>query len=166
MRCSVRSLACFLLSGSRRSIRSSISGVRGVKSLPLLPLELEAADADPPRRIPELSASLPWSLDLVPCCLRGANMFCCSTELLSGFVPTLSLMDFSLVQGCQTLGGWHPWAVPPPVVVALDDGVPVVVAPVGCTPLPLGGKYTVGAWCSPRHISAMLMSSSMYSSQV
>jgi hypothetical protein len=54
VRYSVRSRACFPLSGSRRSRRSSISGVRGIDSLPLLTLELEATDAEPPLSIPEL----------------------------------------------------------------------------------------------------------------
>ena len=61
VRCSVRSRACFPLSGSRRSIRSSISGVRGIGPLPLLSLELEAPDAVPPLSMPELSASLTTS---------------------------------------------------------------------------------------------------------
>ncbi len=47
VRCSVRSRACFPLSGSRRSMSCKISGVRGIGSLPLLPLELEAVE-DPP----------------------------------------------------------------------------------------------------------------------
>jgi hypothetical protein len=35
---------------------SKISGVRGIGSLPLLPLELEAAEEDPPLSIPKLIA--------------------------------------------------------------------------------------------------------------
>jgi hypothetical protein len=34
----------------------------------------------------------------------------------------------------------------PPVVVAHVADVPADVAHVGCTPLPLGGRYAVGAW--------------------
>ncbi len=75
VRCSVRSRACFPLSGSRRSSSSRISGVRGIGSLPLLPLELEAADVDPLLRIQELRFKLPCSLEFAPCCLRGANLF-------------------------------------------------------------------------------------------
>jgi hypothetical protein len=59
VRCSARSRACFPLSGSRRFRRSKICGVRGIGSLPLLPLELEVPDAVSPLSMLELSASLP-----------------------------------------------------------------------------------------------------------
>ncbi len=75
VRCFVRIRACFPLSGSRRSSSSKISGVRGIGSLPLFPLELEATDADPPLSIPELRSSLAMSHEFAPCCLRGANLF-------------------------------------------------------------------------------------------
>ena len=78
VRCSARRRACFPLSGSRRSSRRKMSGVRGMGSLPLLPFALDAADVDPPLSILELRASLPRSPDSLPCCLRGANLFVCS----------------------------------------------------------------------------------------
>ena len=75
VRCSVRSRACFPLSGSRRSRSSRISGVREIGSLPLLLLELKAANVDTRLRIPELRFKLPRSPEFASCCLRGANLF-------------------------------------------------------------------------------------------
>ena len=73
--CSVRSRACFRLSGSRRFRSSRISGVRGIGSLPPFPLELEADDVDPLLRIPEVRSSLTRSPEFAPYCLRGAKLF-------------------------------------------------------------------------------------------
>ncbi len=74
--CFVRGRDCFPLSGSRRFSKSMIFGVRGTTSLPLLPLELDVADADPPLSMLELRFSLTRSPDSLPCCLRGANLLC------------------------------------------------------------------------------------------
>ena len=88
----------FLLCFSRRSNRSRISGVRGMDSLPLLPLELEAAEDDPPRSMPEVRSSLTLSPIALPSCLRGANMFCSSV----GYMLSKTLTPRALG---RTVGG-------------------------------------------------------------
>jgi len=50
--------------------------VSGIGSLPLMPLALEEADADPSLRMPELRASMFRPPDILPCSLDGVNMFC------------------------------------------------------------------------------------------
>jgi len=74
--CSVRSLACFLFSGSSLSRRCSISGVSGIGSLPLLFLALECVP-DALDNEPKLSQSLSLSLVPLPCSARGSNLFMC-----------------------------------------------------------------------------------------
>ena len=72
----MRSLACFPLSGSSLSRRCKISGVSGIGSLPVLPLALEEAEADPSLRIPELRGSLFLPLDMLAWSPSGVNLFC------------------------------------------------------------------------------------------
>jgi hypothetical protein len=86
------SLVCLPLSGSRRFNRSIISGVRGICSLPLIPLELEAAEEDPPLIMHEVRSSPTLSTIPMPCCLRGAYMFYCFVGyMLSYNVPPQAL---------------------------------------------------------------------------
>jgi hypothetical protein len=54
VKCSVRSLACFPLSGSNLSKRCRISGVSGIGSLPLMSRALEEAEDDPSLRMHQL----------------------------------------------------------------------------------------------------------------
>ena len=58
-------------------------------SLPLLPLELEAAEEAPPRSMPEVRSSLTMSAVSLPRCLRGANLFV--GYMLSETVPPRAL---------------------------------------------------------------------------
>ena len=67
VKCSVSRRACLPLSGSRRSSRCRISGVRGIGSLPLLPLEPDVAEFAPDTD-PKLSLSLSLSAAPLPCC--------------------------------------------------------------------------------------------------
>ena len=48
----------------------------GMGSLPLLPLAMEEADADPPLRMHELKSSLYLPLDTLAWYPRGSNLFC------------------------------------------------------------------------------------------
>jgi len=54
----------------------------------LTSLELEAAEEDPPRSMPEVSSSMTLSNVSLPCCLRGAYLFCSYVGyMLSEIVP-------------------------------------------------------------------------------
>ena len=53
-----------------------ISGVRGMDSLPLMPLELHVADDVPPLSMSELRASLSLPPETLPFSLRGENLLC------------------------------------------------------------------------------------------
>ena len=65
VRCSVRSLACFHLSGYNLSKRCNIFSVSGIGSLPLLPMAEEEAEADPSMRMPGLRGSLFLPVDMM-----------------------------------------------------------------------------------------------------
>ena len=71
VKCSVRSLAYFPLSGSSLSRRCSISGVSGIGSLPLLLLTLYCV-LDAPDSEPKLRRSLSLSLVSLPCSAIGS----------------------------------------------------------------------------------------------
>ena len=73
---SVNSLVRLPLSGSSLSNNCSISGVKGMGSLPSLPLELDVADVDPPLSLQELRTSLPFPPDTLPVSPRGSNRLC------------------------------------------------------------------------------------------
>jgi len=123
---------------------NTISGVRGIGSLLLLPLELEA-DVDPPLRIPEVRTTLPWSPEFAPCCRRGANLFWCSTELFHVCVPPPSLMGYVGGSGMTNLRRVAPVGVVPPGAVVPAAAAPSVGALVSGTPLPPVGISVVGA---------------------
>jgi hypothetical protein len=53
-----------------------ISGVSGIRSLPLSPLALEEDEADSSVRMPELRGSLFLPLDMMTWSPSGVNMFC------------------------------------------------------------------------------------------
>jgi len=74
MVCSVRSRACFTLSGSKLSSRCSISGVNGMGSLPLMLRALEY-DHDAPDNEPKPSRSLSLSLDTLLWSAIGSYLF-------------------------------------------------------------------------------------------
>ena len=78
---SVMSLDGLPLPGSSLSSNCSISCVRGMGSIPLLPLELDVADVDPPLSMPKLKASLPFLLDTLPPSPRGENRVCSANGL-------------------------------------------------------------------------------------
>ena len=156
----MRSRACFPFSRSMRSRSCRISGVRGIGSLPLLPLELEA-DEDPPLRIiPELMFRLPYSPEFAPYCRRVANLFVCFTMLgLSCVVPAPLLMGIVGGPGLPKLRrvgvvcSAHVVAVP-------SASVTIAVPRVGaCTPLPLGGSSDL-ACCHVSMSASSIVSSS------
>ena len=66
--------------------------MKGIVSLHLLPLELEAADIDPSLSILELRASLSLPLEALPYSLSGVNLFWCSTvTMMAATVPLRAL---------------------------------------------------------------------------
>jgi hypothetical protein len=81
VRFSVNSLACLPLLGSNLSTNYSITGVRGMEFLTLLPLELDVAYVDPPLSMPELRASLPYPPDTLPSSPRRENIMCSAVGL-------------------------------------------------------------------------------------
>ena len=95
--CSVRSLACFSLSGSILSMRYRIFGVSGICSLPILPLALEEAEADPSLRMPELRGSLYLLLDMLPWSPSGVNLFC--RDIASPLVAAVCPRAYGIVGG-------------------------------------------------------------------
>jgi hypothetical protein len=160
------------LSCSSRSRRCTISGVRGIGSLLLLPLELEAVE-DSPLRIPELRLRLPCSLEFAPCCLRGANLFWCSTEMFPMLVPPPGLMGRVGGSRVPKLRRVTPSCSVPSCADALVAVAPAVVVPpasvlsavpraVAFAPLPLGGRSVLGG-CPVSASASSIVSSSCWS---
>ena len=133
-------------------------------SLPLLPLELETADADPSLSIPELGASLPRPLDSLLGSLRDVSLFSCLVVLiLYGIVPPRAL--WGIVDGSgvpnrmwvNTVGGVTVAAV----VHAADAAA--AVTPVGVCPLLSIGRFAGLVWRSTRPVSSPIIYSSIAS---
>jgi hypothetical protein len=142
--------------------------VRGIGSRPLLPLELDASDVDPPLRILELRASLPRSLESLPCCLRGANMLCCSFALLlCGVVPPRALRGIVGGSGGPNLRWVTAVGGITLVVVVHAVDVPAIVPSAwDRPPLPPGGRSACMLCRSVVHVSSVSVSSSIDSSRV
>ena len=69
-------LARLPLSGFNLSSRCKNYGVRGMGSLPLLPLELGSHDDEPPMGMPEAMASLSFPPDTLTFSPKGENRLC------------------------------------------------------------------------------------------
>jgi hypothetical protein len=96
VRCSVRSLACFPLSGSSLSRSCSISGVSGIGSLPLLMRALECVP-EAPNSEPKDNRSLSLSFEPLPCSAIGPNLFCSGTPVPVGIASGALLALLVLV---------------------------------------------------------------------
>ena len=148
MVCSVRIRACFPLSGSNLSSRCSISGVKGIGSLPMLLRVLEYHDAL--SNEPKLGPSPSLSLDPLPCSAIGSYLFLSgiSTPLAGASGAVLTLLALVPMVSHVVLGGSgapnEMWVGPGCTCV---DGarVPVysydVVCAAPCSPLPMGGNF-------------------------
>ena len=124
--------------------------MRGMGSLPLLPLALQEADVDPSLRMPKLRASVFRPSDILPCSPNDVNLFCRS-----------SVVPLNVVAPPRSYGTVGGFGVPKlKLVAAMGTLVPTsgeisVVAvdhvpPAGfCWPLPPGGGCCCCGACVP-----------------
>ena len=160
MVCSVRSRACFPLSGSSLSSRCSISGASGMSSLSLMLRALEY-DSDALDNEPKLTRSLSLSLDSLLRSVIGLYLFLSgiSAPLAGATGAMLALLALVLMASHVVMGGskianerrvgtW--WTCDTGARPPLSSCCVAVRAGVG-GPLPLGGKfvpcYCGGACC-------------------
>ena len=155
-------MACFPLSGSSLSSWCIISGVRGMGSLPLLFIALDAHKYAPDSE-PKLSLSLSMSPNLLPCSASKSNLFCCGVCALVVCIAGLPLVLSGTFGG---VGVQKDRRVGSPVCVmtslkgSLSRRPPCAyVVSAVCCPLPLGGSSVSGC-CYVLGCSSMVSSSS------
>jgi len=106
VRCSVKSLACFPLSGSSLSRRCSISGVNGIGSLPMLLRALECVHEAPDSE-PNDRRSLSLLFDPLPCSAIGPNLLLRGTPVPVGSASGALFALFPVTMVSHVLRGGH-----------------------------------------------------------